>query len=234
MTDVELPLLADRPAVTVDVVIFSVRAHALQVLLVRRTEAPFRGRWSLPGGFGRTNESLDDAARRQLQEETDVHDVYLEQLYTFGAPRRDPRGRVISVAYFALVAADVNAQSAAPGVEVSWHPVTAPPELAFDHSEIVRYALQRLRYKLEYTSVGFELLPNEFTLTELQSAYEIVLGEEIDKRNFRRRILAADILAETSRYRESDGQGRPARLYRYKKNAVTEVKARRLFPSGRP
>ena len=230
MTEAEIPLLADRPAVTVDVVIFSVRAHALQVLLVRRTEAPFRGRWSLPGGFGRPNESLDDAARRQLQEETDVHDVYLEQLYTFGAPRRDPRGRVISVAYFALVAADVNAQATGPGVEVSWHPVTEPPELAFDHNEIVRYALQRLRYKLEYTSVGFELLPNEFTLTELQSAYEIVLGEQLDKRNFRRRIIEAGILNETSRYRASEGQGRPARLYRYKKNAVTEVKARRLFP----
>ena len=230
VTEAEIPLLADRPAVTVDVVIFSVRAHALRVLLVRRTEAPFRGRWSLPGGFGRPNESLDDAARRQLQEETDVHDVYLEQLYTFGAPRRDPRGRVISVAYFALVAADVNAQATGPGVEVSWHPVTEPPELAFDHNEIVRYALQRLRYKLEYTSVGFELLPNEFTLTELQSAYEIVLGEQLDKRNFRRRIIEAGILTETSRYRASDGQGRPARLYRYKKNAVTEVKARRLFP----
>src|SRR5690242_10353409 len=155
MTDVELPPLADRPAVTVDVVIFSVRAQALKVLLVRRTESPFRGRWSLPGGFGRPNESLDDAARRQLQEETDVHDVYLEQLYTFGVPRRDPRGRVISVAYFALVAADVKAQATEPGVEVSWHPVNEPPELAFDHNEIVRYALQRLRYKLEYTSVGF-------------------------------------------------------------------------------
>jgi 8-oxo-dGTP diphosphatase len=230
MTEADIPVLADRPAVTVDVVIFSVRPHDLKALLVRRSAAPFRGRWSLPGGFGRSNESLDDAARRQLQEETDVHDVYLEQLYTFGAPRRDPRGRVISVAYFALVAADVNANAPDEGVEVSWHPVSELPELAFDHTEILRYALQRLRYKLEYTSVGFELLPNEFSLTELQTAYEIVLGEKLDKRNFRRRILEAGILAETSRYRESEGQGRPARLYRYKKNAVTEVKARRLFP----
>jgi 8-oxo-dGTP diphosphatase len=230
MTEADIPVLADRPAVTVDVVIFSVRPHDLKVLLVRRSGAPFRGRWSLPGGFGRSNESLDDGARRQLQEETDVRDVYLEQLYTFGAPRRDPRGRVISVAYFALVAADVNANAPDEGVEVGWHPVSELPELAFDHTEILRYALQRLRYKLEYTSVGFELLPNEFSLTELQTAYEIVLGEKLDKRNFRRRILEAGILAETSRYRESEGQGRPARLYRYKKNAVTEVKARRLFP----
>jgi 8-oxo-dGTP diphosphatase len=230
MTEAQIPLLADRPALTVDLVIFSVRAHDLNVLLVRRMEPPFRGRWALPGGFGQANESLDDSALRLLQEETDVHDVYLEQLYTFGAPRRDPRGRVISVAYFALAAASVSAHAADGQVEVAWHGVDKLPELALDHGEIVRYALQRLRYKLEYTSVGFELLPNEFTLTELQTNYEIVLGEKLDKRNFRRRILEAGILAETSRYRESDGQGRPARLYRYKENAVTEVKARRLFP----
>jgi 8-oxo-dGTP diphosphatase len=230
MTEAEIPALADRPAVTVEVVLFSVHSRDLKVLLMCRAAAPFRHRWCLPGGFGRPNESLDDAARRQLQEETNVHDVYLEQLYTFGAPRRDPRGRVISVAYFALVAADVNAHATDAGIEVGWHTVSDLPELAFDHGEIVRYALQRLRYKLEYTSVGFELLPNEFTLTELQTAYETVLGEELDKRNFRRRILDAGILAETNRYRQSEGQGRPARLYRYKKNAVTEVKARRLFP----
>ncbi len=230
MTDADIPGLADRPAVSVDVVIFSVRAQGLKVLLVRRAAAPFRGRWSLPGGFVRPHESLDDAARRQLREETEVRDVYLEQLYTFGAPRRDPRGWMISVAYFAVVAADIGAHTADSGLEVSWHPVSELPDLAFDHGEIVRYALQRLRYKLEYTSVGFELLPDEFTLTELQTAYQIVLGETLDKRNFRRRIIESGILAETNRYRESEGQGRPARLYRYKKNAITEVKARRLFP----
>ncbi len=230
MTDADIPVLADRPAVTVDVIIFSVRTQGLQVLIVRRAAAPFRGRWSLPGGFVRLNESLDDAAGRILQAETNVRDVYLEQLYSFGAPRRDPRGRVISVAYFALVAADVGPSTLDGGLDVSWQPVAELPELAFDHGDIVRYALQRLRYKLEYTSVGFELLPNEFSLTELQTAYEIVLGEKLDKRNFRRRILEAGILSETNRYRASEGQGRPARLYRYKKNAVTEVKARRLFP----
>jgi 8-oxo-dGTP diphosphatase len=230
MTEADIPALAERPAVTVDVVIFSVRPHGLKVLLVRRAAAPFRGRWSLPGGFGRPNESLDDAARRQLQEETEVRDVTLEQLFTFGAPRRDPRGRVISVAYFALVAADVDAHARGDGVEVGWHSVSELPEMAFDHADIVRYALQRLRYKLEYTPVGFELMPNEFSLTELQTAYEFVLDEKLDQRNFRRRILAAGILAETNHYREREGQGRPARLYRYKKSAVTEVKARWLFP----
>jgi 8-oxo-dGTP diphosphatase len=230
MSESEIPALADRPAVTIDLVIFSVRSEGLSVLLVRRSGAPFRGRWALPGGFGQPNESLDDGARRMLEEEAGVPDVYLEQLYTFGAPRRDPRGRVISVAYFALAAASVNARAAEGETPAAWQAVDKLPELALDHNEIVRYALQRLRYKLEYTSLGFELLPNEFTLTELQTAYEIVLGEKLDKRNFRRRILEAGILDETSRYRESEGQGRPARLYRYKENAVMEVKARRLFP----
>ena len=230
MTEAEFPFLADRPAVSVDLVIFSVRARDLMVLLTRRTSEPFREQWSLPGGFGRPSESLDEAARRQLQEVTDANAIYLEQLYTFGAPGRDPRGRVISVVYFALAAASVNAQAAGEPAEAGWQAVAQLPALAFDHAEMLRYALQRLRYKLEYTSVGFELLPNEFTLTELQTAYEIVLGEKLDKRTFRRRILEAGILAETDRYRESDGQGRPARLYRYKENAVTEVKARRLFP----
>ncbi len=230
MTEAEIPALGERPAVSVDVVIFSVRAHDLQALLLRRPTPPFRGRWAVPGGFVRAAEALDDAARRELQAQTDVHDVYLEQLYTFGAPKRDPRGRVVSVAYFALVASEVVIKAGSPDVEISWHSIGSLPELAFDHGEILRYALQRLRYKLEYTSVGFELLPNEFTLTELQTAYEIVLGKELDKRNFRRRMLEAGILTETTRYRESEGQGRPARLYRYKKNAVHEVKARRLFP----
>jgi 8-oxo-dGTP diphosphatase len=164
-----------------------------------------------------------------LEEETGMRDVYLEQLYTFGATDRDPRGRVITVAYFALVAGDVPTRAGDDASEAAWHSVYALPPLAFDHADILKYALQRLRYKLEYTSVGFELLPNEFTLTELQAAYEIVLGEKLDKRNFRRRILEAGVLVETGKYR-AEGQGRPAQLYRYKKNAVTEVKARRLFP----
>ena len=224
------PAPADRPALSVDVVIFSLRRSALHVLLIRRAAPPFKGKWAIPGGFVEPGESLEEAARRELLEETDLNDVYVEQLYTFGDPKRDPRGRVVTVAYFALVPEDVLAQAGDDAAEADWHPVDQLPELAFDHAEIVSYALQRLRYKLEYTSVGFELLPNEFTLTDLQTAYEIVLGEKLDKRNFRRRILEAEILAETSRYREGEGQGRPARLYRYKKNAVTSVKARRLFP----
>jgi 8-oxo-dGTP diphosphatase len=228
------PAPADRPALSVDVVIFSLRQSALHVLLIRRAARraapPFKGKWAIPGGFVEPDESLDDAAHRELQEETDLSDVYVEQLYTFGDPKRDPRGRVVTVAYFALVPEDVLAHAGDDAAEADWYPIDQLPDLAFDHAEIMGYAWQRLRYKLEYTSVGFELLPNEFTLTDLQTAYEIVLGEKLDKRNFRRRILEAEVLTETSRYREGEGQGRPARLYRYKKNAVTSVKARRLFP----
>jgi 8-oxo-dGTP diphosphatase len=225
-----IPASADRLAVTTDVVIFSLRQDDLKVLLIRRAAPPFKGRWAIPGGFVNPNESLDQAALRELEEETGVRDMYLEQLYTFGAPRRDPRGRVITVAYFALVADDIAPRAGDDAAEAVWQSVYDLPDLAFDHADILKYALQRLRYKLEYTSIGFELLPNEFTLTELQTAYEIVLGEKLDKRNFRRRILEAGVLTETNRYRQEGGQGRPARLYRYKRNAVTEVKARRLFP----
>ncbi|MGQ0600419.1 MAG: NUDIX hydrolase [Anaerolineales bacterium] len=223
-------LPADRPSLSVDVVIFCLREKDLQVLLIRRGMPPFKGKWAIPGGFVHHDESLDDAARRELEEETGVREVYLEQLYTFGAPKRDPRGRVVTVAYFALVPDDVTARAGDDAAEVAWYSVSDLPALAFDHADIVHYALQRLRYKLEYTAVGFELLPNEFTLSELQAAYEIVLGEKLDKRNFRRRIAEAGVLVETSRLREGEGQGRPARLYRYKKNAPTQVKARRLFP----
>ena len=230
MSEGFLPAPSNRPAVTVDVAIFSLRDDDLKALLIRRAVPPFKGKWAMPGGFVRPGESLDAAARRELEEEAGVRDVYLEQLYTFGAARRDPRGRVITVAYFALVAGDVTARGGDDANEAAWHSAYTLPELAFDHADILRYALRRLRYKLEYTSVGFELLPDAFTLTELQTAYETVLGEQLDKRNFRRRILEAGILAGTRRYQEGEGHGRPARLYRYKKNAVVEVKARRLFP----
>jgi 8-oxo-dGTP diphosphatase len=220
----------DRPSVTVDVVIFALVEDDLQVLLIKRKKEPFAGMWAIPGGFVRINESLEAAAARELAEETGVTDVYMEQLYTFGAPDRDPRTRVITVAYFALVPHD--AISHRPGddaAETGWFSMFALPELAFDHADILHYALTRLRYKLEYTSVGFKLLPDVFTLTELQQAYETILGEKLDKRNFRRKILGAGILEETGE-KDRSGEGRPAMLYRYREDATTEVKTRRLFP----
>jgi 8-oxo-dGTP diphosphatase len=218
-----------RPSVTVDVIIFTLRESALQVLLIRRRYPPFEGMWAVPGGFVGIEESLEDAALRELEEETGVRQVYLEQLYTFGDVGRDPRGRVITVAYFALVPATIiDPHAGSDAVEARWWSAYDLPPLAFDHETILAYALQRLRYKLEYSAVGFELLPEAFTLSELQAAYEVVLGEDLDKRNFRRKILSAEVIEETGAYRT--GEGRPARLYRFRDDAVAEVKARRLFP----
>jgi 8-oxo-dGTP diphosphatase len=220
----------DRPSVTVDVVIFSLVGEDLQVLLVKRKYAPFANMWAIPGGFVRMEESLEEAATRELAEETGVTDVYMEQLYTFGRPNRDPRTRVITIAYFALVPHDaIQHRPGDDAAETGWFSMFDLPELAFDHLEILEYALTRLRYKLEYTAVGFRLLPDVFTLSELQRAYEIILGEKLDKRNFRRKILASDILEDTAR-KKRDGEGRPAKLYTYKEDAVAEVKTRRLFP----
>jgi 8-oxo-dGTP diphosphatase len=224
------PAAYDRPSVTVDVVILSLVENDLQVLLIKRKYAPFAGMWAIPGGFVRMAESLEAAAARELAEETGVTDVYMEQLYTFGAPNRDPRTRVITVAYFALV--PYHAIQHHPGEETpetAWFSMFNLPELAFDHADILDYALTRLRYKLEYTAVGFQLLPDVFTLSELQKAYETILGEKLDKRNFRRKILSAEILAETGQ-KKKEGEGRPAKLYRYREDAVAEVKTRRLFP----
>lgn len=220
----------ERPSVTVDVVIFALVDEDLQVLLIRRKYPPYADMWAIPGGFVQMDESLEEAATRELAEETGVTDVYIEQLYTFGAPDRDPRTRVITVAYFALVPYDaIEHRPGDDAAETGWFSVFDLPELAFDHQEILEYALTRLRYKLEYTAVGFELLPDVFTLSELQQAYETILQEELDKRNFRRKILSADILQETGKKKKS-GEGRPAKLYRYRQNAVAEVKTRRLFP----
>lgn len=225
-----VPEAEKRPAVTVDVVIFSLVDDDLRVLLVQRKRDPYAGMWAIPGGFVRLDESLEEAAARKLAEETGVTDVYTEQLFTFGDPARDPRMRVITVSYFALVPYDAIEHK--PGLHeeaTGWFPLKELPTLAFDHQHIVQYALERLRYKLEYTAVGFRLLPDEFTLSELQKAYEIVLDEELDKRNFRRKILAAGIIEETGRM-HTQGEGRPAKLYTYLDDSVTEVKTRRLFP----
>jgi 8-oxo-dGTP diphosphatase len=211
----------DRPSVAVDIVIFSIIENDLKVLLIKRGIWPFAGQWSLPGGFVKMSESLEDAAKRELQEETGVNpkDVYLEQLYTWGEPKRDPRTRVVSVSYFALV----NPTAIKPFVTgqeqisaVQWQSVyKLPKQLAFDHDKIINYALKRLRYKLEYTAVGLELLSELFTLTDLQRLYEIILNEKVDKRNFRKKILSLGILEKTKTFKK--GAHRPAMLYKFKK-----------------
>ena len=217
--------------VAVDLVIFTVRDDALHVLLVQRGVTPFAGRWALPGGFVRADESLESAARRELEEETGVRDVYLEQLYTFGEPDRDPRGRVMTVAYFALIAAD--RQTLSPGTDAAaarWWPSGAPPALAFDHRQILDYAVERLRNKLEYTTVGFQLLPRKFTLTQLQRVYEAILGRALDKRNFRRKMELLEILRPLAEQAQ-DGPSRPAQLYSFSARQFEKLKDKGiLFP----
>jgi 8-oxo-dGTP diphosphatase len=206
-----------RPAVTVDLVIFTIADNDLKVLLIRRAQEPFKGRWALPGGFVDKDESLEKAAARELQEEAGVTHVYLEQLYTFGEPGRDPRGHTISVAYFALIDVERQQITAADDAEdAQWHSVFKPPRLAFDHKEILDYAVWRLRNKIEWTTVGYELLPKKFTLSELQRVYEVILQRGVDKRNFRKKILAQGRIIELNETR-SDVAHRPARLYSFRK-----------------
>lgn len=187
-----------RPAVTVDCVVFGLDEGKLKILLIERNSAPFAGCWALPGGFVDQNESLDAAARRELAEETGLADVFLEQLYSFGDPGRDPRGHTVSVAYYALVRQDQHTPRAATDAsDAAWYPVNRLPKLAFDHRKIVAAAVARLQGKVRYQPIGFELLPRKFTLTQLQSVYEAILERELDKRNFRKKILAMDLLIET-------------------------------------
>jgi 8-oxo-dGTP diphosphatase len=198
--------------VTVDIVIFTIQSGALRVLLVKRAAAPFQGQFAIPGGFVHEDEDLDQAALRELREETGVADVYLEQLYSFGDVGRDPRGRVITAAYFALISADRPLKAGTDAAEAEWWAMDQLPTLGFDHGRILNYALERLRNKLEYTTVGFQLLPEKFTLTELQEVYEAILGKQLDKRNFRRKLSLLKILKPLPEYRR--GGQRPAQLYR--------------------
>lgn len=216
-----------RGALTVDCVVFGLDDKELKVMLIQRALAPFEGKWALPGGFVRTDETLDEAAQRELEEETGLRNVFLEQLYTFGAITRDPRERVVSVAYYALVnLRDHPVQASSDARDAGWFGVHDVPSLAFDHADILHMALDRLRGKLRYQPVGFELLPKKFTLSELQHLYELVLERDLDKRNFRKRVLAMDLLIETDEVQQ-DVSHRAARLYRF-----DERKYRRLAKAG--
>ena len=193
----EKPRNYPKPAVTVDILIFTVKGNMLNVLLVKRNIEPFKGTWAIPGGFVRIDESLENAAKRELEEETGVKADYLEQLYTFGDVNRDPRGRVITVCYFALIRSDnVELKAKTDVSDAKWFPVDEIKNLAFDHEKILEYGLKRLRWKFEYTTIAFSILPKKFTLAELQEVYEIVFSKEFDKRNFRKKIFSLGLLKE--------------------------------------
>jgi 8-oxo-dGTP diphosphatase len=213
-----------HPSVTVDGVVFGYDEADLKVLLIQRAHAPFRGKWALPGGFVEIDEDLETAARRELAEETGMENLYLEQLYTFGAPKRDPRERVISVAYYALIKlADHTVRAADDARNVAWFRVADLPALAFDHDEIIDVALKRLKGKIRYEPIGFELLPKKFPLSELQRLYETILAQPLDKRNFRRKIMSMELLADTAEV-QKDVAHRAARLYRFDETAYRRLK----------
>jgi len=201
---------AGDPAVAVDVAVFTVHARALQTLLVRVQRGAFAGRWALPGGRVQADETLERAARRLLAVQTGVRGIYLEQLYTFGHPERDPHGRVVSVAYFALIA-----HRGPTPADVAWCPAARLPPLAYDHRAVVRTALARLRAKLGYTNLVYTLLPPSFTLGELQEMYEAIRGRRLDRRNFRKKILSLGLLVRAAGVRR--GPHRPAALYAFRR-----------------
>ena len=229
-----------RPAVTADVVMFTMRADDLAVLLIRRGQPPFEGAWALPGGFVEENEPLERAAARELSEETGVTGVPLEQLGAFGAPGRDPRGHTVTVAYFTFVVAEsVRARAGDDAADVAWHPLRSlplkasvvplgprprgrrppPVALAFDHDVVIETALARLRERLDdpLRPSRFQLVPPRFTLAELQRVYEVILGRPLDKRNFRARLLARGLVEQAGASARRTGPHRPAQLYRWKR-----------------
>ncbi|QDV20013.1 Bifunctional NMN adenylyltransferase/Nudix hydrolase [Gimesia panareensis] len=204
-----------RAALTVDCVVFGLDEDDLQVLLIQRDLPPFEGDWALPGGFVRLEETLDEAALRELSEETGLKNVYLEQLYSFGTVNRDPRERVVTVAYYALVnLSDHRVQAATDARNAAWFAVDDVPSLAFDHDQILKMAHERLRGKVRYQPIGFELLPPKFTLRQIQHLYEVILDRQLDKRNFRKKILSMGILVELDEV-ETDVAHRAARLYQF-------------------
>jgi 8-oxo-dGTP diphosphatase len=210
----------EQPGVTVDLTIFTVNEGQLKAMLIKRAEAPFQGFWSLPGGFLKTDESLEEAAQRVLSEKAPVSDVYMEQLYTFGAPNRDPRSRVITIAYIALIPWQSLQQPETKKVtDLAWISVDNLPKLAFDHKQILSYAVNRLRAKVSYSNIVHGLMPKHFRLSELQSMYECIINDKLDKRNFRKQMLATGLLEETGK-KDLAGAHRPAMLYQFKSKQI--------------
>jgi 8-oxo-dGTP diphosphatase len=215
-----------RPALTVDCVVFGFDDGELKVLLIERGLEPFKGRWALPGGFVKVDETVDDAARRELEEKAGLKNVFLEQLYTFGTVNRDPRERVVSVAHYALVKlSEHEAKAATDAANARWFPVSKVPKLAFDHAGILAMALARLKAKVRYQPIGFELLPPKFTLSQLQHLYEAILGMELDKRNFRKKVLSFGLLVPLKEMFQA-GRHRPAQLFRFDEEKYEKLRKR--------
>lgn len=210
------------PIVAVDTVIFTVKEGKLNVLLIKIKYGSFAEKWGVPGGIVKMNETLDEAAERELFEKTGMKNVYLEQLYSFGKLKRDPKTRIVSVAYFALADSNKTKLKATKKYEdIRWFQVDKLRKIAYDHNEIINYALLRLKYKIAYTNVIYSLMPQKFTLGSLQKVYEVILGKKIDKRNFRKKILSLNLIRETGI--EMGVSHRPSKLYSFKKRRMVIV-----------
>lgn len=211
-----------HPAVTTDCVIFGFNGERLQVLLIERGIEPFKGRWAFPGGFLKMDETAEEGAKRELKEETGLENAYIQQLHTFSAPNRDPRERVITIAYYALVKIQ-EVKGGDDAASARWFPLDEIPPLAFDHDYILRMATQRLREQIHFQPIGFELLPEKFTIRELQSLYEAILGINFDRRNFAKKMLHLEILTELDETVWRTPK-REARLYKFNSDKYEELK----------
>mgnify|MGYP006134588975 CR=1 FL=1 len=203
-------------SLTVDAIVFGYEPkEGLSVLLVKRKYPPFKGRWAIPGGFVKEKESLEQAVERELEEETGVKVNYLEQLYSFGNPKRDPRSRIVTIAYYGLVRnSNFELFAATDAEDAQWFHLNELPKLAFDHQRILDYALERLRNKISYEPVGFKLLDEKFTMEEIHHLYETIYNRKLDRRNFRKKFLKLDILEELEE-KSGGGRGRPGSYYRF-------------------
>lgn len=209
---------------SVDAVVFGYEEGTISVLLIKRKYDPFKGKWAIPGGFVHNEESLEEAVERELKEETGVEINYLEQLYTFGIPSRDPRGRVVSIAYFGLIRSNVfQIFASTDAEEVKWFKINALPDLSFDHQEILNIAIKRLQGKITYEPIGFELLDEKFPFSDLEKLYTTLLGRPVDRRNFRKKIIKFNILDELDE-KISKGSGRPANLFKFNKKRYFNLK----------
>ncbi len=210
----------------VDAIVFGYsKSDGVSVLLIRRKYEPFKYSWAIPGGFVLDDESLEQAVKRELKEETGVDIQYLEQLYTFGNPNRDPRHRVVSVAYFGLVKSSkfLQLKASTDAEEAQWFGISKLPKLAFDHKEILQSAIERIRTKIRYQPIGFELLDKKFPFADLEKLYAALLDREIDRRNFSKKILALGILDETDELSKSEGKGRPSKMYLFNRKRYDEL-----------
>ncbi len=216
--------MGENISFTSDAVVFTIRQDELQILLIKRKKDPFKGMYALPGGFVEDNEKVEDTASRELYEETGVKNIFLKKFDVYSEPGRDPRGRVVTVAFIALISSDkIKLKSKDDAESADWFSVYELPKLGFDHNKVIKDSLKQLRLDIQMTNIAFQILPKKFTLSELQNTYELVLDIELDKRNFRKRIKELDIVLETNEQR-MDGAHRPAKLYMFKYKEYKTIK----------